>query len=68
VVLAEPTDSLVLLDSEANGSPTIIWCDAHDLPKLPAIESMTTPNIWPTYADFFAYLLEQENDNSPVAQ
>jgi len=60
IVLAEPTDSLVVLDCEANGRAAVIWCDAHELVKLPAIDSLAMPDIWPSYADFFAQLLGKE--------
>jgi hypothetical protein len=60
VVLAEPPDSIIVLDCEAKSEPAIIWFDAGELQKLPAIDSLTTPDIWQKYVDFFAYLLNQE--------
>ena len=62
LVLAEPPESLIVLDCESLilKSPAVIWCDAHDVGNLNNFASLTKPEIWHSYSDFFAHLLEQE--------
>lgn len=64
VVLAEPPESLVLLDTESqrSGGPAVIWFNANETSKLPAIQNLTSPDTWPFYSDFFAHLLRVERD------
>lgn len=60
IVLAEPPESLIVMDTE--NMPSIIWCDAMDAEKIGnmlfAIESQT----WGTYIEFFTKLLEDEEE------
>ena len=63
VVLAEPTESLIVMDTAADcGSPEVIWLDAIDAHKLRDREELRKPDVWTSYADFFGYLLDREND------
>lgn len=64
VVIAEPPNSLVVLDSTAEANdPSVIWCDAQDVERLDSLESMVSPDVWPRYVDFFSYLIgEEENE------
>ena len=58
IVLAEPSESLIVMDTR--GIPAVIWCDAIEAEKLSSMNFSTKPDIWSSYADFFAYLLEQD--------
>jgi hypothetical protein len=64
VVLAEPADSLIVLDCTADGvtNPAVIWCDAHDVVRLNDPATMHKPDRWSTYAGFFSGLLDQEDE------
>ncbi len=63
--LAEPAESFIALDCEggANGVPTVIWCDAHDVDHLDDLQTMSNPpETWPSYSAFFSYLLDEEEE------
>ena len=65
IILAEPPESLVVLDTEAaaTGGPVVIWCDACDVERLDDLASLLRPpDTWPSYAAYFAYLIEEEED------
>ena len=58
VALAEPPSSLIVLDCD---SGQVIWCDATDASRLNNLSStIIAPEIWPSYAAFFEYLLDVE--------
>lgn len=60
IVLAEPANSLIVLDVE---SSVVTWCDANDVVHLNDSSKMSSPpETWPSYADFFSYLLDEEED------
>jgi len=62
VALAEPPESLIVLDCESriSTSPAVVWCDAQDVSRLDNIAALSKPETWRCYADFFAYLLGEE--------
>jgi len=60
VVLAEPDESLVVMDTE--NTPSIIWCDATEVSKLDVKTFISKSDEWNTYAEFFAYLIEGEEE------
>jgi hypothetical protein len=65
VVLAEPANSLIVLDTEsrATGAPAVIWCDANDAVRLDDVSAMATPpETWPSYSAFFECLLDEEEE------
>jgi len=58
VVLAEPPESLILLDTEGGG---VFWLDSHDVYNLARAKPLTgSPTRWQDYLDFFSYLLDEE--------
>ena len=64
LVLAEPAESLVLLDTE---SDRVIWCDNYDIPWHNNYQEMQgEPIIWHSYSEFFEYLLDQEYEEHIV--
>ena len=60
VVLAEPDEGLIVMDTE--NTPSIIWCDATEVSKLDAKSFISKPDEWNTYAEFFEYLIEDEEE------
>ena len=58
VVLAEPSGSVIFLD--VSGRPAVIWCDAVEVESLSARNFINQPDVWGSYSDFFAYLLDEE--------
>ncbi len=64
VVLAEPSESLIVMNTSAtSGSPVVIWCDASDVYRLGTLEELRKPDTWPSYAEFFSYLLGAEAED-----
>lgn len=60
VVLAEPANSFIVLDVE---SGVVTWCDANDVVHLHDSSKMSNPpETWSSYADFFAFLLAEEEE------
>ena len=63
VVLAEPANSLIVLDtSPPSDGPVVMWCDAQDATRLGKEQLASSPDVWNSYTEFFAYLLEEEED------
>jgi len=60
VVLAEPAESLIVMDTQ--NTPSVIWCDAVEVSKLDDKSFLSKPDEWNTYAEFFAQLLEDEEE------
>ena len=60
VVLAEPTESLIVMDTL--NTPSIIWCDAVEVLKLDDKSFLSEPDQWDTFTEFFIQLLEDEED------
>lgn len=61
LALAEPPESLILLDTAASeGTPAVLWIDANDIAQLGVAQKLREPDMWASYADFFAFLLERE--------
>jgi hypothetical protein len=60
MVLAEPSESLIVMDTKAKNKSSVIWCDATDVIRLDDTSFISTPETWDTYSEFFATLLEDE--------
>lgn len=60
VVLAEPPESIILMDVINN--PTIIWCDALDIYNIKNKKCMNKPYLWENYSDFFYELILDEQN------
>lgn len=60
IVLAEPPESLIVLDTENN--PAVIWFDALDISRIEEKSFITKPDEWDSYADYFEELLEEEEN------
>lgn len=60
IVLAEPAESLIVLDVD---SGVVTWCDNFDVSRLNgSSEMLGKPDTWPSYAEFFEYLLDEEGE------
>lgn len=60
IVLAEPPESIIVLNTIKE--PSIIWCHAVEVTKLSSGDFQVAPDTWGTYAEFFAYLLDEEEE------
>lgn len=60
IVLAEPTESLIVMDTE--NTPSIIWCDATDAERIADMSFISEHEIWDNYLGFFKKLLEDEEE------
>jgi hypothetical protein len=58
VVLAEPPESLIVMNCAEGGS--VLWIDATDAGRLATGEPLRKPDEWTCFADFFSEILEQE--------
>lgn len=59
VVIAEPPESVIVMDAS---NSEVIWCDACDIHNLAAGNKLHKPIVWQSYSDFFDSLLEEEKD------
>lgn len=64
VVLAEPPESLIVMDTKNN--PSIIWFDAVEVTELDKKSFTSQPDEWEDYADYFNALLEEEEEEQGV--
>jgi hypothetical protein len=63
IVIAEPPASLIVLDTKPQrGAPVVIWCDDVDAANLSDVHLLRKPNVWDSYAEFFSFLLDQEEE------
>ncbi|MEO3943821.1 SMI1/KNR4 family protein [Gorillibacterium sp. CAU 1737] len=60
IVLAEPPASLIIMDVYHH--PSVIWCDATDAERIQTKSFISPPDTWNTYTDFFAALVENEEE------
>lgn len=60
IVLAEPPESLIVMDTE--NTPSIIWCDATDAERIADMSFISEPETWDNYLEFFIKLLEDEEE------
>lgn len=60
IVLAEPPESLIVMDTE--NTPSIIWCDATDAERIAYMSFVSEPETWDNYLEFFIKLLEDEEE------
>ena len=58
LVLGEPPESLLLMDCAAGGR--VIWIDAIDVERISTQSFMSQPDSWNSFAEFFEYLLDEE--------
>lgn len=61
IVLSEPAESLIVMDTK--NIPSIIWCDAVEVTKLNDKSFISKPDEWDSYSDYFAQLIEDEEEN-----
>lgn len=61
IVLSEPPESLIVMDTK--NIPSIIWCDAVEITKLNDKSFISEPDEWYSYSDYFAQLIEVEEEN-----
>jgi len=67
LVLAEPPESLIVLDTSKKtsaDSPTVLWCDATDVSRLDDPSLLTNPDTWISYSAFFSYMLSEEEEEN----
>lgn len=60
VVLAEPPNSLIIMDTQ--NTPSVIWCDATDTKRISTMAFISPPTVWETFFDFFTKLVEDEEE------
>jgi len=60
IVLAEPPESIIVMDTE--NIPSIIWCDSVEVDKLENKSFITKPDEWNSYLEYFGQLIEDEED------
>lgn len=58
LVLAEPPESLIVLDCQSGG---VTWCSASDAPRLGRSPLLDKSDVWPSFSAFFAFLLDEED-------
>lgn len=58
LVLGEPPESLLLMDCDAGGK--VFWIDAIDAGRIASQSFAAQPTIWDSFAEFFVYLLDEE--------
>jgi len=63
VVLAEPPESLIVMQTRINSDAAVIRCDATDVYRLGNIKDLHNPELWESYADFFSFLVEREAED-----
>ena len=62
VVLAEPAEGLIVLDTVPETAPGVLWIDAVEAENLESGFFEREPDTWLTFADFFAELLDEEEE------
>ena len=65
VVLAEPPESLIVLQTESDehAPTTVIWLSAQDAGRLVRGESLTDADYYASFTDFFETLLQMERED-----
>jgi hypothetical protein len=68
VVIAEPPESLIVMETQVDpATPArVIWLDAVEAPKLGNVSGLRKPTLWPSYADFFSFLLDSQEEEALV--
>lgn len=61
IVLAEPPESVVLMD--IRNIPAIIWCDCIDIENINGNNYLRQPDTWESFSDFFYDMLMEEVQN-----
>jgi hypothetical protein len=59
IVLAEPSASLIVLNTQTG---SVLWLDSTDIDNLNHPELLHDPQTWTSYADFFSFLLKEEEE------
>jgi hypothetical protein len=62
IVLSEPPESLIVMDTK--NIPSIIWCDAVEVTKLNNKSFISKPDEWDSYTDYFAQLIDDEEEEN----
>lgn len=62
IVLAEPDESLIVMDME--NKYRILWINSTDIDNLSKNRFEMQPDIWQTFSDFFIELLKQEEEDN----
>lgn len=58
LVLAEPEESIVILD--LNVKPSVIWCDAVEVDKIIERNFDNPPDVWECFSDLFYDMLNED--------
>lgn len=58
IALAEPDESIIVMNTKKE--PRILWIDATDVENIATGKFESKPDVWKTFEEFFAELLEQE--------
>lgn len=61
LVLGELPESLLIMDCA--GDRRVVWLDAFDVSRIGAGQFMGKPDIWDSFSDFFAALLDDEEED-----
>jgi hypothetical protein len=62
VILAEDSISVFVMDTE--NKPSVIWLDSIEISQLHNPSSISKPDIWNDFSDFFEYLLDEEEERN----
>lgn len=60
VILAEDSISVFVMDTQKK--PSVIWLDSIEISQLDNPSSLSNPDIWNDFSDFFEYLLNKEEE------
>jgi hypothetical protein len=60
LVLGEPPASLLIMDCAAHGR--VVWLDAVDASRIGSGRFMGKPDVWDSFSDFFAAMLDEEEE------
>lgn len=69
-ILAEPAERLIAMEvrTDSVGDSRVIWLDATDAELLHDVASLHSPDIWNSYPEFLAWLLDEEEDERQQTQ
>lgn len=62
VVLAEPSEAFLVLDAAPEAEERVLFLDAIDAENLATGTFESEPDTWPTFADFFDTMLDEEEE------
>ena len=61
VAIAEPPESLVIMDCLENGR--VLWIDAIDARRVASGDFLRQPDVWESFSEFFSYVLDEEEED-----